>query len=82
MNLGVYTTQRSESNHYVLKARLHKNLPVLRAIQIIQDQTRRLGREYDADINQQRRTTPRLLDLTAFSTVKSKLTHYALELSS
>ena len=82
MNLGVHTTQRSESNRYVLKARLHKNLPVSRAIQIIQDQTRRLGREYDADINQQRRTIPRLLDLTAFSTVKSKLTHYALELSS
>jgi hypothetical protein len=82
MNLGVHTTQRSESNHYVLKARLHKNLPVSRAIQIIQDQTRRLGREYDADINQQRRTTPRLLDLTAFSAIKSQLTHYALELTS
>jgi hypothetical protein len=66
----------------VLKARIHKNLPVSRAIQTILDQTRRLGREYDADINQQRRTTPRLLDMTAFSAVKSKLTHYALELAS
>jgi MULE transposase-like protein len=82
INLGVHSTQRSESYHFVLKARLHKNLPVSRAIQIIQDQTRRLGREYDADINQQRRTTPRLLDMTAFSAIKSKLTHYALELAS
>ena len=49
---------------------------------IILDQTRLLGRQYDADINQQRRTTPRLLDSTAFSAVKLKLTHYALELSS
>jgi len=82
MNLGVHTTQRSESNHHVLKARLHKNLPVSRAIQIILDQTQLLGREYDADINQQRRTTPRLLDFRAFSAVKSQLTHYALELTS
>jgi hypothetical protein len=66
----------------VLKARLYKNLLVSRAIQIIQDHTRRLGREYNADINQQRRTTPQLLDMTAFSAVKSKLTHYALELAS
>jgi hypothetical protein len=43
---------------------------------------RLLGRQYDADINQQRRTTPRLLDLTAFSVVKLKLTHYALKLTS
>ena len=66
----------------MLKARLYKNLLVLRAIQIIQDHTRRLGCEYDADINQQRRTTLRLLDMTAFSTVKSKLTYYALDLAS
>jgi hypothetical protein len=49
---------------------------------IILDQTRLLGRQYDGDINQQRRTTPRLLDSAAFSAIKSKLTHYALELSS
>jgi hypothetical protein len=55
---------------------------VSRAIQVILDQTRLLGRQYDADINQQRRTTPRLLDLTAFSVVKLKLTHYALKLTS
>jgi hypothetical protein len=49
---------------------------------IILDQTQLLGRQYDDDINQQRRTTLRLLDSAAFSAVKSKLTHYALELSS
>jgi hypothetical protein len=81
-NLGVHSTQRAESNHFVLKARLHKNLPVSKAIMIILNQTQLLGRQYDDDINQQWRTTPRLLDLAAFSAVKSKLTHYTLELSS
>ena len=65
----------------MLKARLYKNLLMSRAIQIILDQTQRLGREYNADINQQQRTMPRLLDITAFSAVKSKLTHYALKLA-
>lgn len=49
---------------------------------IILDQTQLLGRLYDADINQQWRTTPQLLDLAAFSAVKLKLTHYVLDLSS
>jgi hypothetical protein len=57
-------------------------LPISRAIQIILDQTQRLGSEYDADINQQWQTTPQLLDLSAFSIVKSQLTHYALKLVS
>ena len=56
-------------------------MPISKAIEIIIEQTKELGRQYDAEINRQRRTTPRLLDLTAFDNVKNKLTHYALELS-
>ena len=82
LNLGVHSTQRAKSNHFVLKAKLHKNLLVLKAIMIILDQTKLLGRQYDDDINQQQRTTPQLLNLAAFSAVKSKLTHYVLKLSS
>ena len=82
MNLGVSTSQRNESFHVAVKADPHKNLPISQAIQVILDLTRVFARQCDADINQQRRTTPRRLDLPAFSVVKSKLTHYALELSS
>jgi hypothetical protein len=79
-NLGVYTTQRGESYHVVVKAHLTVNTPISQAVQTIVEQTKELGRRYDAEINRQRRTTPRILDNTAFSTVKKKLTHYALEL--
>src|ERR1700734_3498404 len=80
-NLGVHTTQRNESYHVVVKARLTVNTPISQAIQTIVEQTKELGRQYDAEINQQQRTTPRILDNTAFSAVKKRLTHYALELS-
>jgi hypothetical protein len=66
----------------VLKAKLYKNLPVSRAIQIILDQTQHLGCKYDTDINQQQQTIPRLLDMSAFSVVKSQLMYYTLELAS
>jgi hypothetical protein len=79
-NLGVHTTQRGESYHVVVKAHLTVNTPISQAIQTIVEQTKELGRIYDVEINRQRRTTPRILDNTAFATVKKKLTHYALEL--
>jgi hypothetical protein len=81
-NLGVHTTQRGESYHVVVKTKLHKDMPISKAIQIILQQTKNLGKQYDAEINQQWRSTPRILDLAAFGAVKSKLTHYALDLSS
>ena len=56
-------------------------MPLSKAIQVIVDQTKELGWIYDVELNRQRRTTLRLLDPGAFSTVKNKLTHYALELS-
>ena len=39
LNLGVNTTQRNESYHNVVKARLNKNMLVLKAIQTIVKQT-------------------------------------------
>jgi hypothetical protein len=56
-------------------------MPISKAIQVIVEQTCELGRQYDAEINRQRRTTPRILDGAAFFAVKRKLTQYALELS-
>jgi hypothetical protein len=35
LNLGVHTTQRNESYHNVVKARLNKNMPISKAIQVI-----------------------------------------------
>jgi hypothetical protein len=80
-NLGAHSTQRNESYHNIVKARLHKNMPISKAIQTIVEQTEELGCQYDAEINRQRHTTPRLLDSMAFDIVKNKLTYYALELS-
>jgi hypothetical protein len=79
-NLSVHTTQRGESYYVVVKAYLTAHTPISQAVQTIVEQTKELGRRYDAEINQQRRTTPRILDNAAFSAVKRKLTHYALEL--
>jgi hypothetical protein len=81
LNLGVHTTQRNESYHVVVKAHLTVNTPISQAVHTIVEQTKELGRRYDAEINRQRRTTPRILDNAAFLTVKKLLTHYALELS-
>ena len=54
LNLGVNSTQRSESYHTVVKAPLNKNMPLSKAIQVIVDQTKELGRLYDVELNQQR----------------------------
>ena len=55
-------------------------MPISKAIQAIVEQTKELGRLYDAEINDQRRTTPRVLDEAAFSSIKRKVTRYALDL--
>jgi len=81
LNLGVHTTQRSESYYVVVKAHLIVNTPISQAVHTIVKQTKELGRRYNAEINRQQRTTLRILDNAAFSTIKKKLTHYALELS-
>jgi hypothetical protein len=56
-------------------------MSISKAIQVIVEQTRELGHQYDAEINRQQQTTPRIIDGFAFSDIKRKLTHYALELS-
>src|SRR3979411_2413780 len=61
-NLGVYSTQQNESYHVVVKTRLHKHLPLSKAVHMIIDQTADLGRKYDAEINHNRRSLPRLLN--------------------
>jgi hypothetical protein len=71
----------NECHHVVVKAHLIVNTPVLQAIHTILEQTKELEHRYDAEINRQRRTIPRVLDNSAFSAVKKKLTNYALELS-
>jgi len=53
---------------------------LVKAIQIIVDQTKQLGWNYDARINSDRKSKPRLLDRFAFQVVGDKLTYYALKL--
>jgi hypothetical protein len=61
-----------------VKVKLYKHLPISKAVQIITAQTAQLGRKYDAEINRNRRSLPRLLNKRAFSIASSMLTHYAL----
>jgi hypothetical protein len=43
-------------------------------------QTKRLAREYNDRINNDRKDTPNLIDKTTFKKVKHLLTHYAIDL--
>jgi hypothetical protein len=63
----------------VVKEKLHKHLPLSKAVQIIADQTANLGRKYDAKINRDCKNLPRLLDRKAFAIASDKITGYALE---
>jgi hypothetical protein len=81
INLGVHSTQRNESYHVVVKKRLHKNLSVSDAIEAIVAKTLELAEEYNARINNNRKNTPRLMDIKAFRKVGSLLTHYAIDLT-
>ena len=38
-NLGAYSTQRNKSYHVVVKTRLHKHLPISKAVHTIVEQT-------------------------------------------
>jgi hypothetical protein len=62
----------------IIKERLHKHLPLSKAVQIIANQTADLGCKYDAKINRDRKSLPRLLDRRAFAAVYDKITAYAL----
>jgi hypothetical protein len=81
LNLGVHSTQRNESYHVVVKQKLHKHLSLSKAIRTISEKMADLGRQYDAEINRNRVTLPRLLDRAGFSQIGKKLTHYTLEIA-
>ena len=80
MNLSAHSTQRNEGYHVVVKEKLHKHTPLSKAIQTIVGQTKQLGHEYNARINCNQKSRPRLLDKAAFAEVGYKLTHYASKL--
>jgi hypothetical protein len=79
LNLGVYSTQRNESYHVVIKQRLYKNLTISAACEAIVAQTKLLAEEYNKRINDNRKNNPTLMDLEAFVYTRSKLTHYAID---
>jgi len=74
-NPGAHSTQRNESHHVVMKTRLRKHLPISRVVYTVTEQTADLARTYDAEINRNRKTLPRLLDRAAFAVVGDKLTY-------
>jgi hypothetical protein len=80
LNLGVYSTQRNESYYVVVKTKLYQNLPILKAVHTIANQTAELRRKYNAKINHNQRNLLRLLDKAAFVGVGDQLTHYALRI--
>jgi hypothetical protein len=75
VNLGVYSTQRIESYHVVIKRNLNKNLTISVAIEALVSQTAERAEEYNERINKDRRSTPTLMDKQAFRKVKGLLTH-------
>lgn len=78
-NLGVYSTQRNESYHVVVKQKLNKHLPIHKAVDTIVQKTNKLATEYNKAINEQRKALPRLLDNSAFGECGKLLTHYCLD---
>jgi hypothetical protein len=83
-NLGMNSTQRGESNHYAVKRRgLNAQMPLHVAVKRIVEQTRDLLDIHRAELDQNRSSLPRLLDIKGgFKYVGHKLTHYALKLAS
>jgi len=80
INLGVYSTQRNESYHVVVKKNLNKNLTISAAVEALVTKTSELAETYNERINKDRMSLPTLMDAKAFATVKSQLTHYAISL--
>ena len=65
-NLRVNSTQRGESYHIVVKAKLYKNLTVSAIYKAIIVKTKKLAEEYNKCINENRKTNPILIDKKAF----------------
>lgn len=77
-NLGVNSTQRSESYHAVIKRFENRHISLADSVRRLKDHIQEIGGNYDADINRQRKKAPVLLDPVAFSKIKRLLTWYSL----
>ena len=80
-NLGIHSTQRNEKYHDVASVGLSKNIPVARAIELISERIKKLPKEYDARINKERISFPRLIDKEFFQLCIRRFTHYCLKMA-
>jgi hypothetical protein len=78
LNLGVNSTQRNKSYHVVVKQKLNKNLSISATYKAIVIKTKLLAKEYNKQINNNRKNNPTLIDLKVFVKARSKLTHYTI----
>ena len=76
-NLGVNSTQQSESYHSVIKSLVNQQMPLAESVRRIKEHIQEIGVVYDTDINKQRTKAPRLLDRRAFTKIKHLLTWYS-----
>ena len=65
-NLRVNSTQRGESYYIVVKAKLYKNLTISAIYKAIITKIKKLAKEYNKRINENRKTNPILIDKKAF----------------
>ena len=79
-NLGVYSTQRVEGSHPIVKSNLNKNLSVSEAVMRICEHLESLPDDYEYRINRNRIYEPRLIDQEFFKLAIRRITEYALNL--
>ena len=79
-NLGVYSTQRVEGSHPIVKSNLNKNLSVSEAVMRICEHLESLPADYEYRINRDRIYEPRLIDQEFFKLAIRRITTYALNL--
>jgi uncharacterized protein YlaN (UPF0358 family) len=80
-NLGIHSTQRNEKYHDVASVGLSKNIPVARSIELISERIKKLPKEYDARINKEQISFPRLIDKEFFQLCIRRFTHYCLKMA-
>jgi hypothetical protein len=64
----------------VVKKRLHKNLLVSSTVTNLIRQTKRLTKQYNKRINDDRRDTPNLIDKIIFKKVRHLLIYYVIDM--
>ena len=79
-NLGANTSQRGESIHPVIKARLHKDLTLLKVIDRIKSVINKKFEEYKRLKHKDRRESFQLQDTHAFRLLQSQVTNEAIRL--